>query len=156
MAVTRKEQIASGKKVTPLTREELFLAGKTIVPLTEEERFWKSAFSGSQGGGDEDSNVVAPEQTVTISDSPVALVLAPGYSVPESTPLNWDVLINGQSAEYEPNTYRSYMVTIGQDQAALVRVQNGDVRFGTINGQTGQVVPGTYTVKITENPGDEN
>lgn len=64
MAVTRKEQIASGKKVTPLTREELRLAGKTFAPLTEEERFQKVAYGGSGGGGAQKVALIA-EQSFT-------------------------------------------------------------------------------------------
>lgn len=77
MAVTRKEQIASGKKVTPLTREEARLAGKEFAPLTEEERFQKVAYSGEGGGGGGGLSIA----NVTISfegltDGQVALPLA--------------------------------------------------------------------------------
>ena len=66
MAVTRKEQIASGKKVTPLTREELRLAGKTFAPLTEEERFHKVAYAGESGGTQ--LKYIISEQTVNVGN----------------------------------------------------------------------------------------
>lgn len=59
MAVTRKEQIASGKKVTPITREECILAGKSIAPLTEDERFMDVAYSGK----------IIPEGTIEIKST---------------------------------------------------------------------------------------
>ena len=68
MAVTRKEQIASGKKVTPLTREELRLAGKTFAPLTEEERFHKVAYSGGGSGGGESGDFSIANVAITVSD----------------------------------------------------------------------------------------
>lgn len=75
MAVTRKEQIASGKKVTPLTREELRLAGKEFAPLTEDERFQKTAYSGGGGTPEAEEKVFLEEQTVTgVKPAPEASV----------------------------------------------------------------------------------
>lgn len=74
MAVTRKEQIASGKKVTPLTREELRLAGKEFAPLTEDERFQKTAYSG--GGGEN------PYTTATV-------IVTNNYNYDQTVALAW-------------------------------------------------------------------
>lgn len=82
MAVTRKEQIASGKKVTPLTREELRLAGKTFAPLTEDERFEKIAYGGSKVEGEIN---ITENGVVDVADYASANVEVPASAVVSGT-----------------------------------------------------------------------
>lgn len=93
--------------------------------------------------------VVAPEQSVTITSSPVSLTLAEGYTLPASTPTTgWTVTINGVTAAYTEGA-GAYIADLSGSYG-IVMIENGALVFAGMDSQMASIVAGTYTVKVVE------
>lgn len=100
--------------------------------------------------------IIAPEQTVTITAEDtdgVAIALADGYTLPETLPDNWTVVVNGNTLPYvhrELGDIYDYTDTT-QTPTAVWQVDLYEGQLWLYVAQPAQTIrPGDYTVKITE------
>lgn len=100
------------------------------------------------------TQIIAPEQTVTITAEDthgVAIALADGYTLPETLPDNWTVVVNGHILPYVHRASEgSYNYTDAtQSPSVFWQVVLYEGQLWLYVAQPAQTIrPGDYTVKI--------
>ena len=116
----------------------------TAEKLNKIEQAIYALYGG--GGGDVPAGyvVVAPEQEVTVTDSPVTVTLATGQELPEILPTNWIVKFDDETAEFN-TTMWGYFVSVDDSTTKIMAYDNGNLVAGILNSSQ-QIVPGNFTV----------
>lgn len=145
-AITRKEKIMLGEKLTPITRKEMFLAkaaGQDITtptPITREEMFLSKISGGGSGG----SETLEGDGQEFYKFAPTALTFR------STAPLNefQEVQINGVTVD--PSNYileeGSTIVTFPIDYLKTLNVGNYEV----VVASEGKTVKGGFAVAAPE------